>query len=211
MGDFLEDLSIYSVLLPFLAGLLLWKFQDANARIMVILLAFASFSQILGTSLKEYQSDIYNIYLIADGTFIPLIFFRNTRIRSIRILIFSLWMTLIITTVATFLKNGIHNRAFFDLICFDSAIQVICVLVYFYEKYYSEEIMALKEEPLFWFSLAILFYAPCTYFWFAYRNFFGKANELKIYHDILNILLYFIITIGLLVRVKKIKSFLQWI
>ena len=69
----------------------------------------------------------------------------------------------------------------------------------------------LKEEPLFWFSLAILFYAPCTYFMFAYRNFFGKNEQLWKYHDILNTLLYFIITIGLLVRVKKVKTLLQWI
>lgn len=211
MDNFLSTLSVYSVLLPFLTGLLLWKFQDANARIMVILLAFATLSQFLGTYFNEFQSDIYNLYLIPDGTLVSLIFFRNARIKTIRILIFSLWMILIIGTVWSFLKHGIHNRSFFDLICLDSAVQVICVLVYFYEKYYSEKNMMLKEEPLFWFSLAILFYAPCTYFMFAYRNFFGKSDHLWKYHDILNTLLYFIITIGLLVRVKKVKTLLQWI
>lgn len=210
MNEFLKNLSVYSVLLPFLTGLILWKFQDANARIMFVLLVFASFSQIGGKYLPVEENIRYNLYTIADALFWSLLFYRNTIGRNARVIIFTLYTGLIIYASISYFSFGIQKVFFAEVVCLNNIIQVICVLIYFYERYNNEKMVRLADDSMFWFSLAILFYAPCTYFMFAYLNFFGKSEQLWKYHNILNTLLYFIITIGLLVRVKKVKTHLQW-
>jgi hypothetical protein len=200
------------VLLPLFTGLLFWKYQGANARIMIILLVFASFSQFGGTYIHGNKNSIYNLYTITDASLWSLLFYRNTHKKTARILILVFFSSLIAYAAYCFLSSGISERFYSELVCFDSSIQVFCVLIYFYEKYYSEKILKLKEEPLFWFCLAILFYAPGTYFLFVYWTVHGSPlAELWGYHGVLNTMLYLIITIGLLIRVKKFKPFLQWI
>lgn len=212
MDNFLQNMSVFSVLLPLFTGLLFWKYQEANARIMVLLLVFASFSQLGGTYITVDRNLIYNLYLLIDASLWALIFYRNTTIRYARIMILILYSVLFIYALYSFYFKGIHNRFYSELVCLNSGIQVVCVLIYFYDKYFSEKILKLKEDPLFWFCLGILFYAPCTYFLFAFRYYLEKDvfDTLIPIHHVLNTLLYFLITVGFLVRVKKIKYLLKW-
>lgn len=211
MGDLLNTLSVYSVLLPLLTGLLLWKFQDANARIMVILLAFASVSQVIGSHSKDHKFIIYNSYIVVDVIFWSILLFKNTSAKSARMLITVLCFSFLVYASYTFYINGISKKFLPYLVCCDNIIQVICVLIYFFEKYYNEKFTRLMDDSMFWFCIGIFFYAPCTYFLFVYRSFYPKNYQLSMFHNILNTLLYLIITVGFLVRVKKVKTLLQWI
>jgi hypothetical protein len=211
MDNFLTDLSVYSVLLPLLSGLILWKFQDANAKIMVVLMAFASVSQIIGSQSKDHKSLIYNLYILIDVFFWSLLLYRNASARFIRALIVLLCMAIQLFSLYTFYQNGLNKNFYSYLICFDNLNQVICVLIYFYERYYNEKIIRLADDSMFWFCMGILFYAPCTYFIFVYRSTEGKVpSELGYYHDILNTLLYILITTGFLIRIKRVSAILKW-
>lgn len=211
MNNFLQQLSVYSVLLPFLAGLILWKFQDANARIMVVLLAFASIPQLcskLGVS-KDVKIILYNLYILIDVLLWGYLFYRITHIKLTRIIILVLCLSLFAFDVYTFVSFGINKKFFSYLVSFNNVIQVICVLIYFYEKYYNEKIIRLVEDSMFWFCFGILIYAPLTYFMFAFRFYVPDFEKVFWwhYHDVINTILYIIISIGFLIRIKKNKSF----
>jgi hypothetical protein len=209
MEEFLLNLSTYSILLPFLTGLLLWRFQDANARIMIILLAFATLPQLsskLGFS-RETKITFYNCYILMDILLWGFLFLRNTRSKRARAMIVTLCLVLVTYSILIFTANGTGKLFFSYLVSLNSIIQVICVLIYFYEKYSSEIFIRLVDDSMFWFCFGILVYAPLTYFMFAFR-FYVPNKELANwwnYHHVINTILYLIITAGMLVPVKKTK------
>jgi hypothetical protein len=204
MGNLLPTLSIYSVLLPFLTGLVLWKFQDANARIMVMLLVFASISQIIGSQSKDHKFLIYNLYIIIDVFFWTLLIFRNSFSRISKSLVPLLGTALIIFALSKFFSEGINTKFYRNLVSFDLILLVIYVLIYFIEKYNSGKSIRLKTEPMFWFCLGILFYAPGTYLLFSTRYFLNdeEFNSVWKFHHLFNILLYLLITVGFLAKIK---------
>lgn len=205
MGDILQNLSIYSVLVPLLTGLLFWKFQDANARIMMILLVFASFSQIVGSRSKDHKFLIYNLYILIDVFFWTYLLFRNTVARISKTFILILGTSLFIFALLKFISQGINTQFYRNLVSFDLILLVIYVLIYFIDKYYSEKITRLRAEPIFWFCLGILFYAPGTYLLFS-TSYFISDEEFKHvwkFHHLFNILLYLLITVGFLVKIQK--------
>jgi len=210
MDNFLLDMSIYSVLLPLLTGLLLLKFQDANARIMVLLMAFASIPQLsskLGFR-NEERRILYNLYILVDVFLWGYLFYRITNHRLAKNIIRVLCLSLFALCVYTYISQGIERRFYSYLVSFNNVIQVICVLIYFYEKYYNDKIIRLVEDSMFWFCFGILVYAPLTYFMFAFRFYIPKV-ELEPwwkYHHIINTLLYVLITIGFLISLKKNKT-----
>lgn len=205
MKDILEALSIYSVLLPFLTGLVLWKFQDANARIMIGLLAFASISQIIGSQSKDHKFLIYNLYIIIDVFFWTVLIFRNSITKISRIAILLPGTSLIIFALVKFFTQGINTQFYRNLVSFDLILLVIYVLIYFIEKYNSGKIISLKTDPMFWFCLGILFYAPGTYLLFSTRYFLSDEEFKSIwkFHHLFNILLYLLITVGFLTKIKS--------
>ena len=212
MNSFLENLSMYSVLLPLLTGIFIWKYNDANARIMVILMAFASYSQIGGNYLPVVKNIRYNLYTIADALFWSMLFYRNAIGQKARLLILILYSSLISYALINYITIGIKKEFFSEVVCMNNIIQVICVLVYFYGRYYNEKIVRLIDDSMFWFCLGILLYAPCTYFLFTYRTVKEEVpEELWNCHHVFNALLYIIITVGFLIRVKKINYQLKWI
>jgi hypothetical protein len=211
MENTLQVLSVYSVLIPLLMGLLFWKFQDANARIMIVLLAFATCSQLSEKIFPGQKNAFYNLYTIVDIFFWSVLLYINTRSKLTQAVFLILSISLITLALVVFISSGLNTRFYSYLVCFDSMIQVICVLVYFYEKYKTEEITRLADDSMFWFCIGILFYAPCTYFIFVFRSVNGILPvEIWIYHHVLNIFLYLIITIGLMMNYKRMKFLYRW-
>lgn len=204
MGDVLTILSIYTVIIPLLTGLVLWKFQEANARLMLILIALASFTSIYPEFFPDNKSLVYNLYIIADILLWSLMLYSSSRINFVRyIILFFFLLFLLIYIWYVYSHGHIAEEFFSDLVCLDSVLQVICVLLFFYEKYQTEQILNLEKDPMFWFCLAILLYAPCTYLRFALYN---KNTYLNNFHSIINILLYIMISVGFTVKFSMIKK-----
>ena len=209
MVKLLENLSVYSVLLPLFTGLVFWKIQDANARIMVVMLAFASVSQVFGSKSQDHKFLIYNLYSVMDILFWSILMLRNITLKISRVIIQSLFLFFMLYASLLFYRKGINQDFYTDLVSLDLIILVIFVLIYFIEKYKSGKNIELKKEPMFWFCMGELIYAPCTYLLFSTRHFIsGKEfNSIWPYHHIFNIILYLLTTIGFLTHVKKIALF----
>lgn len=148
---------------------------------------------------------VYNAYTLIDVLICFFLFYRNIQKRNIRIIQIVLICVFLFTAIALYRKSG-FNTFHNELVCFDSIIQMVWVLFFFYERYKDEKILRLQEQFIFWFCLGLLFYSPCTYFLFAFRKI---VNDELAYlwgmHSVLNILMYVLITIGFFANYLKSK------
>ena len=202
-------LSAFSVLLPLFAGIILFRKLDLNSCVVVLLAFFASVAQIASYLLrKEDVWKYFNIYTVVDAVLWAFIFFRSSRLRVIRTIIFIVISLQVITTVLLFVKNGIQGRFYYEFVCLNSLLETLWVLSYFYEYYTGESIGPLERQPLFWFCLGILNYSPTTYFLFVFYEKI-KVDQTPEYanlwslHGFINACMYFIFLIGIVVNAKQ--------
>ena len=203
-------LSIYSVLLPLLAGLLFFKSQEANARIMLLLLAFASIPQLASLFPNpKIKTPLYNLYILIDAVLWGYLFLRNIKIPIIKKAVIAIISIQLFVTIYVFAVNGIQNRFYAELICLHSLIQLIWVLLFFYNRYRKEEIQKLEHQSIFWFCLGILLYAPSTYFLFAFYPIIKGNDEYRpiwVAHDLLNTIMYVLFTFGFIVNIRRLTQ-----
>src|ERR1043166_10274763 len=119
MVKLLENLSVYSVLLPLFTGLVFWKIQDANARIMVVMLAFASVSQVFGSKSQDHKFLIYNLYSVMDILFWSILMLRNITLKISRVIIQSLFLFFMLYASLLFYRKGINKDFYTDLVSLD--------------------------------------------------------------------------------------------
>jgi len=199
--------SIFSVLLPLVIGSICFKKLDINSRLVVMLMAIASIPQLSSLAKSEYRFVLYNSYMLTDAIFWGYIFFRNSKNQVIRSSIIVVILLQVVAAVYVFIKEGINSRFHSEFVCWSNLVQSLLVLSFFYERYKREEIMALEKDPMFWFCLGILIYAPATYFRFA---FYGKLKStvygLDSIHHLLNAGMYLVFAVGILANVIRISK-----
>ena len=205
--NFFQTLSVYSVLLPLGLGLIIYRYLGTNSRIVIMLLAFATASQFASLIKSEgIKWAFYNLYTVIDSLVWTFLFFRNSQKKEIRFFILIISSIVTIWTFAIYIAQGIDARFYHELVCLNSVVQVIWVLAFFYERYLSEEVQRLITEPMFWYSLGLLIYAPCTYFLFAFYH-EVHANpaytNLWLLHNVINSFMYFIFAVGVFVNLKR--------
>ena len=210
---YLHKLSLYSVLLPLVVGLINYKYLEVNSKFVLLILLFASISQL---SPEFYQNKagnwlIYNVYTIIDTLFWGLIFWLNQKSATIRTFIFLIWLSHLSISLYFFYQYGIAYRFYYELVCLDSLVQVVWVLTFFYSIYYNENNKRLEYYPMFWFSMGVLLYTPSTYFLFAYYSqirlsLTREYQYLWRLHDLMNGLLYVSLSIGMWVNRYRFKK-----
>jgi hypothetical protein len=171
------------------------------------MLAFASLSQLAPFILSNSQSIwlFYNSYIIIDVSFWGYIFYVSQTNQYLKLFIAITSLIHISISIYLFTKYGIETRFYNELVCLDSFAQVMWVLIYFFNLYYRNDVQALEKKPMFWFCVGILLYAPSTYFLFAYYNEIKLSVTIKyLYlwrlHDVMNMLMYLIFTVGMVVN-----------
>lgn len=204
--EYLHHVSILSVCLPFITGLIFYKRLDTNSRVLVVLLSFATVAQV--STYGTLSALFYNLYTVLDSVFWGYLFYRNSRSRKIKVLILFTIFVQPVLSVSLFFTTGLSDRFYSQLVSLNNVLLLLWVLSFFYERYYMEDIQALERQPLFWFCLGILIYTPCSYFYFAFHETVqDKANpfssRLQAIHDLLNTAEYLIFTIGIYINVRK--------
>ncbi len=193
------NLSIFSIFLPILLSIVLFKRLDRNSTIVFILLLLAVFPQLASRfAARDVRILFYNVYILIDFVTWGFIFFINSKNRVLRNLIQVSMLFSIIFSLTLFVSTGILYRFYSELICLNSLLQVLFILVYFYSLYLTDQKIELQRKPIFWFSLGLLLYAPVTYFHFAFHS--RVSENVAIIHSVMNALMYIIFSIGILVN-----------
>ena len=212
MFELLNTVSNYSPILPFAIGVVLWNYLDGSSRIVMVLLLCAAFSQLFSRFNLGLPSvwPIFNSYIFLDLTMWTLLFYRNSKSRTIKTAIISLYTLHASLFIAVVFITSISQRFLSEFVCLNCLLQLTWVLLFLYESYKLNAILALEFEPLFWFSLGLLVYSPTTYFLFAYYD-IVRASMVRGYeslwaiHDWMNILMYVLFGIGMSLNVKAKK------
>lgn len=197
--NILYYVSGFSVLIPLGIGLARFKRLEPNSRIVMIVLTFATISQLLSLYPNlPYVSAVFNTYCILDALLWGYLFYRNSRNKWVKNAIVLLICLQALSTMYVFIMDGINTSFYSEFVCLSSLLQVVWVLSYFYERYKREEILALQREPMFWFCLGLLIYAPATYFRFAFYDSITRTDYgVKIIHHLLNTCMYLLFSVGI--------------
>jgi hypothetical protein len=201
----LQYLSIFSVLIPVVIGLSISTRLDKNSSWIVLLVILASIPQLSALVLPElspYRNVLYNLYILCDATILALVFFLNSRIKAVKAVIAMIAALQLLGITWTFTSIGLASEFASQFVCLNSLFQVLWVLTYFYERYMSDKIGSIEREPMFWFCLGILLYAPTTYFLFAYYKVIKLSKDPNVFqlwnlHNFLNICMYVLFTVGI--------------
>ena len=209
----LNTVSNYSPILPFVVGAVLWKNLDRSSRIVMLLLICAAFSQLFSRFHLGLPSvwPIFNSYIFLDLTLWTLVFYTNSKslfIKSLIVCLFTLHAFLFFSTIFI---TSIGQRFLSEFVCFNCLLHLTFVLFYLYERYKIDSIRTLELDPLFWYSLGLLVYSPTTYFLFAYYNIVRASiargyESLWAIHDVMNILMYALIFIGMTLNMRAEKT-----
>jgi hypothetical protein len=175
----------------------------------MLVLAFSTIAQLLSLYPNlTIVPAIFNIYCIMDALVWGYLFHRNSGRKWIKNAIVLLISLQVLTTLYMFTASGINSRFYSEFVCLSSLLQVLWVLSYFFELFEREEIQALEREPMFWYCLGILIYAPATYFRFAFFNRITETDYVvKNIHHLLNTAMYLIFTVGILTHVFQTSTF----
>jgi hypothetical protein len=209
VDKFWNYLSIFSVFAPLSIGIFHYRQLETNARILLLIVAFASIPQFLTLISPALPVGFYNSYIIVDVILWPLLYFVSSESSKLRKTLLILMLLNVVIDLAFVLSNFSSGRFFYELVCVDSIFQVIYVSLFFYELNLRNEFIDLRRLPLFWFSIGILFYAPCTFFvflfYFKINKIYGEGESSYLWriHDFFNILMYVLFAVGLLIKSKR--------
>jgi hypothetical protein len=205
--------SVFSVLFPVIAGIILFRRIDLNSRVVVLLMLCCSAPQ-LAAFFIDNKHDVwkfFNLYTVADAVGWGYIFFKNSRQPLIRIIIRSVVSLQVLSAIYIFTRGGLGVRFYYEYVCLNSLLETVWVMCFFYEYYMSENIESFERQSMFWFCLGILIYSPTTYFLFVFYDkvkvsVFPEYANLWTIHSSLNACMYFAFTIGILIGTKKLSN-----
>ncbi len=207
----LNTISVYSVFLPVVAGVFSYSNFKANARALLLVLAFASIPHIAIIVNKTGSLPVifYNCYILAEALLWPLVFLLTYELRSIKRILILLWCLNFLVPLGYIAYTGFSTVFHNKLVCVNSFLQITYIILFFYEINQRHDFIILKKEPMFWFSIGLLFYSTCTFFLFLYFekiNSYMSKSELNVLwgiHDFFNTLMYVFFTVGFLTRNSK--------
>jgi hypothetical protein len=209
--DILKILSLYSVFIPLVVGAIRFKHIEANAKLVLLALAFASIAHIATMIYPptELPAIFYNGYIIVDAIIWPFVF--STSITSVKIKrVLYVLMTISISLILiTFLLSASFKKFHYQLVCANSLFQTLYIAVYFFEINSKNEYIRLKSKPIFWFCIGLLFYSACTFFIFLFykkiNSYYGKShlNFLWGIHHFFNTFMYLLFAIGFVINKER--------
>lgn len=211
--EILRIISIWIVILPFVAGFINYKGLNRDSRWIFFLVIAALVPQVLTFAINRQNqllNSSYNIYSLLEFIILGIIFSNKYQYTSSKVAFFSGCFLYAVIALALILKNGFANKFLNNLVCYNNIIYTIWILFLLKEQYHVKNTAIEKQNPFAWYLLALLIYAPCTIIVFAmYYYIRSKHNpvlmNLWIIQSICNIILYAFFCTGLFISGKKAR------
>lgn len=210
-----KTVASYSSIVPFIAGLLIFRKSQKPIRYLTILVGIACVTELMSKALgvndipNRFLFHIYPVFEFTLYLFIYQIHFTTHKAKNIlRLLgaffiLFCLVNTVFIEGLESFNTNG---RGL------ESLLLVTVSISYLYSKIYTNSPPTDEEKPMFWVNTAVLMYFPLNLVFFSmgnflYQNFSRQFNNfLWDIHAVLSFTQYVLFTIAIYLEWKKTKS-----
>lgn len=201
---FLQLISEWIVVVPFVWGLLLFSKLDTASKIIFCVVCIALIPQLATTFLKnvdkEFLNILYNLYTPLEFCFLLFFFYQRNKNRF---LILSILLLNIIISIFLFSIKDISNGVVFQMISINNLLYTFLIFLYLIKQFNNDNYLLSISDPYNWYIIGLLLYAPCTFFVFA--NYLKTSSNLNsgksvlwVIHNIFNILMYIFFAIGFL-------------
>lgn len=198
-------ISIFSVLIPFTAGLARIKTFDNVLKVLffyVLLSILSDSSSLILANKGIHNYFVRNIYTVLECTCFAYIYFNkfsSTRIKRIILRFYGFYLALFI---ATFAYKGNINTSDNILSTLEAIAIIIVGHIYTFMLFKSEEIDVLEDDSFFWINNAILIYFSANIILFLFYGYIEKFEIHRYYllhslHLISNISFNLILAFGI--------------
>jgi hypothetical protein len=192
---------------------MVWLFflsRESTIILIVVLLAcIPQTVHAIGVENKIIEYVTYNLYTPLEYCLLFIIFYNHVENKKNRLL---LKITAVFYTVASVFFVFYFNisRSFIaEWVVLNNVFYTAWILIIFFEQYaYNSNKSLGFRDSFFWYILALLLYAPCTGMIFSMWSYMKNENNslLKIVHEIFNINMYVLFTIGFYKEYRQKKS-----
>lgn len=198
MEYFFIKISQATVLLPFIAGLINYRFLNRPFRVFILLFVSCVLLEIAGMIMKaESRNNMpaYNLVPFAEFYFITMLYMHYFSGRKYYESFFAV-CTAVFTAIALldlFLIHGFKmpNTYAHSL---ESFILVVYSLLYFYDHFTRAALVNNRLSPMFWVNAGVFIYFPVNMVLFLIANYLNRhnvdfANQAFNMHSVFNIIL----------------------
>jgi hypothetical protein len=206
LTEFITEISIYSVLLPIAFGIKGFKSNPFILKVFLIYLCYGGAIDVISDFIFE-PNIIYNSF-----TFVQVLFFSwflykifyQPKLFKAYVILTSFWCVLFFFCHLVLM----HDWQFIQL---SSLFDTMAVIVTSFIAAAAlvnmvKDELALTQNPVFWFTLAIFGYTFCTYFIVSFVSNPIYREKLWWIHNLANIAAYLIYTYGFWLASKKQTS-----
>ncbi|RYY17297.1 MAG: hypothetical protein EOO04_25625 [Chitinophagaceae bacterium] len=209
--EIFRTVSIWVIVLPFLAGVINYRNLNRDSKWMFYLVVAGLAPQILTSIINRSTPALnisYNLYTPVEFVLMYAIFFNKysngINRKIVRVSAFCYWPI----AVFLFWQKGITTVFVNELVCINSVFYMIWILLFLKEQFNAHDILIGKGNPFSWYLLAILIYAPCSIIAFALYHYIrekenGALSNLWVIQSVCNILMYLLLMMGLFIRKQK--------
>lgn len=207
LATFITDVSMYSVALPAIAGLLQYYRLKDVGKVLLVLVFLSISTEIVARWLRydaPSQNLVYYLFTTLEFSLLTYVFAQGLK---------SFFKPAFFWGIATFfllfvLTDMIWISGIAQFNSYSTAIEglilIFLSLCWFYKTLQELKIKHLEREPLFWISTGILLYFSSNLFIFLFTNYVNSSNRALFIiwgiHGIFSILLNIFYTIALWVK-----------
>jgi hypothetical protein len=99
---------------------------------------------------------------------------------------------------------GVKNRFLSEWVCLNNITFTFWILLYLIQQTKNEDVYVSFRYPFTWYFSVLFFYTPCTAlvfsFWYYKSNGISVLENIRLLHNVFNILLYLGFSVGLLIN-----------
>src|SRR5688500_1207246 len=116
-------LSLYSVFIPLMVGVFVFKHLAKEAKIVLLIVLAATIPHIATIFQEDQPIAFYNGYIIVDALLWPLLFVVNLKPKTLKLAVIFLFSAHAFFLVFFFLTHLFSNRFYYELVCLNSLVQ----------------------------------------------------------------------------------------
>ena len=216
---FLKNVSVWSILLPFLIGVTYIKRLNYDSKIILLIVIGGIIPQILSNRLLQadsFKNITYNLYTPFEFICYALLFHNKYTFPKLKLLYKLTLLFFSLLSLFLLIYNNISTLFLNQWVMFSNIIQLVWAGMYLIQIYLNDDLQFEADQPFFWFLIAIICYASCTTVFYSLwyivlSNAFTKYRFVEIIHHLFNISLYFLFFVGVLKNkiVKKTDGHLS--
>lgn len=208
------QLSIWIIIVPLVAGLILFNFLDEPSRLILYLVILAAIPQLL-TAIMIHTSNLnvfYNLYTPLEFLFFYFLlgskFKQPGAFRTISHILIILFLAVLALLIWMY---GLKYKFLNELVCMANIVYLIWIFMFILQGLLNDQKLMNTSLPIFWFIAALVLYTPCTIYVFAMSYYIKRSTNPFIHslwsiHGIFNIMMYLFFSIGFYMNYRITKT-----